>query len=108
MSSPILRSQPCPETMLPGSALTFLRLAQTKGWDAYATVAVGPPDDLDLAVMSVVVWARRSGVHVDARWECPSDRSRPFGFAAAWRTPGVLGWPDRLNFTEAKAALKGE
>lgn len=107
-SDPILRAKPCPDSLMPASARTFLKMALDKGWDAHATVAIGPPDDADLAVMSVVVWARWPvdiDIRISARWECPSDRSRPFGFAKAWRHPGLLGLPDSLNFTEAKAAL---
>lgn len=108
---PVLRATNCPPGLLPASARSFLKLALECGWDAHASVAIGPPDDADLAVMSVVVWARwpvETSLRVSARWECPSDRSRPFGFAKAWRLPGVHGIPDALNFNEAKAALKGE
>ncbi len=105
MSDPVLLAQHCPDSLLPSSAGTFLKLAHANGWDANASVAVGPPDDASLAVMSVCVWARRDNVKIYARWECPSDRSRPFSFSAAYRTPGVHGIPDALNFSEAKQAL---
>lgn len=106
MSEPVLRAMLCPADMLPSSAAGFLRDALAAGWDAHATIAIGPPDDEKLAVMSIVVWCRRAGVEVDARWECPADRSKPFGFSSAWERPGWHGFANRLGFREAQAALK--
>jgi hypothetical protein len=107
MSDPILRSQTCPESLMPISARSMLKIAEQHGWMTNCTVAIGPADDEQLAVMSVVVRCmhpeRRQSVA--ARWECPSDRSRPFSFATAWTHPGPVGLPFRLNFSEAKAAL---
>lgn len=111
-----MRAQHCPDSLLPASAGSFLKLAHANGWDAHATVAIGPPDDGDLAVMSVAVWARRPlarqrtdrsvlGEYVRASWECPSDRSKPFGFHSAWYSPGIHGIDDKMNFTEAKAKI---
>lgn len=96
----------CPDDMMPPSAADFLRDALAAGWDAHATLAIGPPDDENQAVMSVVVWARRNCVEIDARWECPADRSKPFRFSAAWQRPGFFGFANKLGFREAQAAIK--
>lgn len=103
---PILRAMLCPDEMMPSSAKGLLRDALSNGWDSHATLAIGPPDDDSLAVMSVVVWCRKSGIQIDCRWECPADRSKPFGFSDGWKRPGMYGIPDKLGFREAQAAVR--
>lgn len=101
-SDPILRAMVCPPEMMPSSAKGLLRDALSNGWEAHATLAIGPPDDAALAVMSVVVWCRKSEQLIRCRWECPADRSKPFGFSSGWKTPGM----HPLGFREAQAAVR--
>lgn len=106
MSDPVLHAMLCPDDMMPSNARSVLKQALAADWEAHATVAIGPPDDEAFAVMSVMVWCRRPGARLRARWECPADRSKPFSFSSAWKNPGLYGIAERLGYGEIANALK--
>lgn len=106
---PLMRAKTCPVEMMPKAAALLVKRATAAGWTTKATVAIGfrrfgRHDSEDYRpVRSVLVRAHRNGVRLAALWVGQVDGEK-MKFDGAWRQPGRLGIPDRLDAN----ALKGE